>query len=350
MSPGRSTISAAPTEAGIHSGRLGVLLTNVGSPEAPTPPAVRRFLKEFLSDPRVIELPRLLWWPVLHGFVLPLRPQRAARAYQAIWGEQGSPLLYLTSRLTQGLEAYLAERLKGPVAVRLGMRYGHPSIAEALEELRGLGLTRLLLLPLYPQYCGATTGSSFDELARVLRRWRRVPELRVVGSYHDDPGYLQAVAGRIDEAWNSVGRPQRLLFSFHGIPLDYHHRGDPYFSQCQETATHLANLLGIAPEQWSMAFQSRVGPRPWLQPYTEETLRKWGRSGVAEIDVVCPGFAADCLETLEEVDLRYRKTFVEAGGRRFRYIPALNDTPGHVQALGGLVLRQIRGWPERGDA
>lgn len=331
-------------------GHLGILLTNIGSPDAPTPRAVRRYLREFLSDPRVIELSRPLWWPILYGLILPFRPRRSARAYKEIWTEQGSPLVTVTACLAKALEANLATRLNGSVTVALGMRYGSPSIVDALAYLERLAVSRLLLLPLYPQYCSATTGSSFEKVSRVLSRQRGLPELRTIGSYHDEEAYLHALAQRIAAAWEKDGRPQRLLFSFHGIPEDYHRRGDPYFGQCQETASNVAHMLGLSRAQWLVAFQSRVGPRAWLKPYTDQALLELARCGVQHVDVVCPGFSVDCLETLEEVDLRYRRAFLEAGGRRFGYIPALNDTLEHVEALAGLVLRQIRGWPEANEA
>ncbi|MDQ3773146.1 MAG: ferrochelatase [Pseudomonadota bacterium] len=323
---------------------LGVLLTNLGTPTAPTPRAVRHFLREFLSDPRVIELPRWLWLPLLHGIVLRLRPRYAARAYARIWGEQGSPLLTHSEHQAARLEERLALRLGDGVKVVLGMRYGQPSIGSALEALRAAGVGRLLVLPLFPQYSAVTTASVFDAVARTLRSWRRLPEVRMPMGYHDDPGYITAVAHAIRMAFEAHGVPDRLLFSFHGLPRDAAERGDPYGDQCQATARLVADSMGLEPDRWQVAFQSKVGPRAWLAPYTLETLTAWARAGVRSVQVVCPGFAADCLETLEEIDIRYREAFLEAGGEDFHYISALNDSPQHIEVLWQLVARHGRGW------
>jgi len=318
-----------------------LLLANLGSPEAPTAEAVRRFLAEFLSDPRVVELPPWLWWPVLHGVVLRVRPRRSARLYRSIWTEEGSPLLAISRRQAAGLEGRLPE-----VRVALGMRYGRPSVAEALEGLRREGLERLLVLPLYPQYCGATTGSTFDAVARALSGWRRVPELRLVAGYHAEPGYLEALAASVRAHWAAHGQAERLLLSFHGMPERTRAAGDPYHDQCQATARLLAERLGLAPGRWQVAFQSRFGRGRWLEPATDQVLRAWGREGLGRVDVLCPGFAADCLETLEEIAVQGREAFRAAGGGELRYIPALNDRPEHLDFLAALARRHLAGWPE----
>ena len=326
---------------------LGVLLTNLGTPDAPTPSAVRRYLAEFLSDPRVVEWPRWLWWPVLHGIILRIRPRRSARLYRKIWTAEGSPLLQTSRRQAQALQSVLENRLPGPVKVALAMRYGAPSIATGLGALREGGARRIVVLPLYPQYSATTTASTFDAVADVLKTWRRLPELRMVGDYHDDPGYIAALAARIAAHWNAHGRAERLLFSFHGIPRRYARAGDPYPEQCQRTAEHVARRMQLPAERWGVAFQSRFGREEWLRPYTDYTLREWASSGLRSVDVVCPGFPADCLETLEEIAHYNREVFLGAGGKVYHYIPALNDDPQHIAALAELTVRQTCGWFEQ---
>lgn len=325
---------------------LGVLVANLGSPDAPTPPAVRRYLAEFLADPRIVELPRWQWLPILHGIILRVRPRHAAKAYRKIWTEEGSPFLAIARRQTAALQAALSSRLPGPVKVVLGMRYGTPSIPGALEELHAAGARRLLVLPLYPQYSATTTASTFDAVVRCLTTWRWVPELRFLSQYHDDPGYVGALATSLREAWASQGEPDRQLFSFHGLPRRYLEAGDPYYCACQKTSRLVAEALGLPRERWALSFQSRVGRGEWLRPYTDELLKQWGAEGVRRVHVACPGFSADSLETLEEVDQRYRGFFLEAGGGSFHYVPALNDRPDHIAALADLVTRQVQGWPE----
>ena len=328
---------------------IGVLVTNLGTPDAPTPGAVRRYLAEFLTDPRVIEAPRLVWRLILHGVVLRIRPRRSARAYASIWTPEGSPLLVNSRAIADGLDARWTERQPGRVAVALGMRYGAPSIPGALHALREAGATRIAVLPLYPQYSGATGGSTFDAVARALSGWRRVPALRFIDHYHDDPGYIGAIAASIETAWSEGGRADRLLFSFHGLPRRYLDTGDPYHCECRKTARLVAEALDLEPERWLVAFQSRVGREEWLRPYTDETLIEWGLEGLRRVDVVCPGFCADCLETLEEIAMRGRESFVAAGGGELRYIPALNAGDGHVEALAALVERTISDWLETPD-
>ncbi|HRD66751.1 MAG TPA: ferrochelatase [Candidatus Competibacter sp.] len=325
----------------------GVLLTNLGTPDAPTAAALRRYLAEFLWDSRVVEIPRPLWWLILHGIVLRVRPARSARKYQTIWTTEGSPLLAVSRRQAAAVAAVLSRRYPGPVRVAVGMRYGNPSIAAALTELRTAGAQRLLVLPLYPQYSAATVASTFDAVAAELRTWRWLPELRLITHYHDDPAYLDALADSIRAA-RADKSGERLLFSFHGLPKRNLLAGDPYYCQCHKTARLVAERLGLQPDRWAVAFQSRFGRAEWLQPYTSALLAEWAKNGVESVDVVCPGFAADCLETLEEIAVENRRAFLEAGGAHFRYIPALNDAPAHIDALAELIGRHAAGWPEFG--
>jgi ferrochelatase len=325
---------------------LGVLLINLGTPDAPTTTAVRRYLTEFLADPRVIEGPRFIWWLILHGFILRVRPARSAKAYQSVWTEQGSPLLTISQRQAAALQQRLDARLAGSVQVELGMRYGNPSIVSALNRLRDASIRRLLVLPLYPQYSGTTTGSTFDAVTRALAGWRWLPEMRFITQYHDEPAYIAALVESVQAYWNQHGEPQRLLFSFHGIPKDYFLNGDPYHCQCHKTARLVSEGLGLARERWQLSFQSRVGNKEWLKPYTDEVLKEWGAAGVESVHVVCPGFAADCLETIEEIGEENRQYFLGAGGKTYGYIPCLNDGEAHMDMLADLIQRHTLGWPE----
>ncbi len=327
----------------------GVLLTNLGTPQAPTRGAVRRYLAEFLSDPRVIEVPRVIWLAVLQ-VILIVRPGRSARAYRAIWTEHGSPLLAHARRQAELLDRELGQRDTGPVKVALGMRYGQPSIAYALETLRSAGARRIVVLPLYPQYSATTTGSTFDAVAATLRTWRWLPELRFLTHYHDHPGYIEALVDAVKASWDTHGRAERLLYSFHGLPQRYFLAGDPYPCECRKTARLVSEALGLGDEDWDVSFQSRVGREPWLKPYTDELLGEWASSGVRGVDVISPGFSADCLETLEEIDMRYRDLFLDAGGEAFHYIPALNDQPAHIRALADLLSTQLGEWARESNA
>ncbi|MBI4914542.1 MAG: ferrochelatase [Acidobacteria bacterium] len=338
--------SSVGTEVHGEIAAVGVLLTNVGTPEAPTPRALRRYLRQFLSDPRVVELPRPLWWLILNLLVLPLRPRRSARLYAKVWTPDGSPLLVISRRIAAGVESALRAAIGTPLHVALGMGYGSPSIGSALRELRTKGCRRIVVLPLFPQYASPTSGSTFDGVAAELATWRWVPELRMVGSYHDDEAYVAALAAAIRELWEREGVPDRLLLSFHGLPRKAFLAGDPYFCHCQKTARLLREALDWPEHRVPVAFQSRFGREPWLQPYTDATLRALGQSGVASVDVACPGFAADCLETLEEIALLNRDVFLTAGGRRYRYVPALNERADHVAALAGVARRSLEGWIE----
>jgi len=325
------------------AGRLGVLLVNLGTPDGADPASVRRFLAEFLWDPRVVEAPRWSWWLALHGVILRIRPSKSAHAYQQIWTPQGSPLLLYSTALTNRIAEALQPRLDALVA--LGMSYGSPSIPSALEQLRRQGVRRLIVLPLYPQYSGSTTASVFDRVTRHLQRWRWVPELRFIGSYHEDAAYLDAVASSIEEHWRTSASQRYLLFSFHGVPRRYLLAGDPYHCQCQKTARLVAQRLALDDKDWSVSFQSQVGREEWLRPYTDERLLEFARTGPRRLTVVCPGFATDCLETLEEIALRNRQLFLEAGGEAYDYVPALNAGDTHVTALANLISRHAQGWP-----
>ncbi|MBA3625354.1 MAG: ferrochelatase [Methylibium sp.] len=324
--------------------RVAVLLVNLGTPDAPTAPALRRYLAEFLSDPRVVEIPRALWWLILHGVILRVRPRKSAAKYASIWTDEGSPLAVWTAKQATLLAGYLGER-GTPVLVRHAMRYGQPSVASQLDALKAEGATRILVLPLYPQYAAATTASVFDAVYAWAARVRRVPELRFVNHYHDDDGYIAALAGRIEGHWQAHGRPDRLVLSFHGVPERTLQLGDPYHCECQKTARLLRERLSLAPEQVLVTFQSRFGRARWLQPYTEPTLVALARSGVQRVDVACPGFTSDCLETLEEIAQEARHAFLEAGGREFQYIACLNDQHEWIAALGAIAIRHLQGWP-----
>ena len=329
--------------------RIGVVLSNLGTPDAPTPDALRTYLREFLSDPRVIELPRWKWLPILHLFVLPRRPHTSAALYRKVWTEDGSPLLSISRRQLAGVAARLRARFDDRVAVALGMRYGNPSLAAALAELATAGCRRIVILPLYPQYSAATAGSTFDAVFAELARWRFVPGLRTIATYHDEPGYIAALAASVRELWDRDGKPDKLLISFHGMPVRYFDNGDPYFCYCQKTARLLAEALELPSERWRVSFQSLFGKEEWLKPYTDRTVEALARQGVRALDVICPGFSADCLETLEEIDQLNREIFEHHGGERFRFIRCLDDRDDHLDFLADLVARQLAGWDDDAD-
>lgn len=339
--PTAHTAPTAPTAPPAR--RTTVLLVNLGTPDAPTPAALRRYLAEFLWDPRVVEIPRPLWWLILHGVVLRTRPAASAAKYRSIWRAEGSPLLHHTQQQAQALQHVLDDRGL-PVSVRFAMRYGQPAVARVLDELKAAGAERILVLPLYPQYAAATTASVFDAVAQWAQRTRSLPELRFVNRYHDDPGYIAALAASVREHWAANGQGERLVMSFHGIPARSRTLGDPYDGECQQTAHLLAQALGLAPERVVVSFQSRLGRAQWLQPYTEPTVRALAEQGVAHIDAICPGFAADNLETLEEVGEEVRDAFLQAGGQRFGLVPCLNERPDWIGALADLTQRHLQGW------
>jgi ferrochelatase len=319
----------------------GLLLVNLGTPDAPTAGAVRRYLREFLSDPRVVQLPRIVWLPILYFLVLPFRPSKSARKYASIWKPEGSPLRIYHERQAQLLRGYLGQKLGKQVPVVAAMRYGKPSIAAGLEELRLAGCDRLLVIPMYPQYAQSTTASTEDAIAKALKRWRPAPTLKVVKDFHDHTAYVKAVAKNVNDYWMKTGRPDRLVMSFHGIPKKVSDAGDPYAAQCRESARLIAAELGWNDGRTIVTFQSRFGAAEWLQPYTDATLKQLGRDGVGRVDVVCPGFAADCLETLEEIAQLGREQYLEAGGKEFHYIPSTNDTPAWMTALSILAMENL---------
>jgi len=324
--------------------RTAVLLCNLGTPDEPTAPAVRRYLAQFLSDPRVVEIPRLIWKPILHGLILRVRPARSAAKYASIWMPEGSPLRVWTGKQAKLLAGYLGER-GHDVLVRPAMRYGEPAITRVLDELKALGVTRVLVLPLYPQYAAATTASVFDAVYRWASRTRSLPELRFVNRYADDSGYIKALEQRVRDHWMREGQGEKLVLSFHGLPVRNINLGDPYHSECLATVRLLARRLDLKPERVLATFQSRFGKAKWLEPYTEPSLRRLAAEGVKRIDVMCPGFAADCLETLEEIAQEARDAFLQAGGQEFRYIPALNDQHEWIAALAAITIRHLQGWP-----
>ena len=321
-----------------------ILLLNLGTPDAPTAPAVKRYLAEFLGDPRVVELPRLLWLPILHGIILNTRPAKSAAKYATIWTAEGSPLKVHTERQAKLLKGLLGQR-GYPVPERLrvewAMRYGNPSIPAALDRLAADGATEILVLPLYPQFAGSTTASTQDAVNAWLKRRQQPPAIRWVEEFHVNPGYIAALAASVREHWLNNGRGDRLIMSFHGIPQRSVDKGDPYASQCHATAQALAAELGLAPDAWLATFQSRFGAAKWLQPYTQPTLEELARGGLQSVDVICPGFPADCLETLEEISMECREAFLHAGGRNFSYIPCLNERPEWIAALADIALARL---------
>ncbi len=335
-----------PAFDGEEPTRTGVLLTNLGTPDAPTSAAVRRYLAEFLWDPRVVEMPRIPWWLILHLVILRIRPRRAATAYKKVWTKKGSPLLVISRKQAVAVSTALQDMMPGPVKVALGMRYGQPSIGSALSELREAGICRLLVLPLYPQYSATTTASTFDAVNKILRTWRWIPEFRCITHYHDNTDYIEALANSVREYWQQQGTPERLLFSFHGLPKRLVELGDPYSRQCNETALRVADRLGLKNDQWLITFQSRFGREEWLTPETSAILRQLAQQGIGHVAVICPGFSADCLETLEEIALQNREIFLHHGGNQFGYIAALNDRPDHIKALAELIRSHAAGWSE----
>ncbi len=318
--------------------KVGVLLVNLGSPDAPTASQVRRFLREFLGDPRVVNLPRSLWWIVLNLFVLPFRPRKSARAYRQIWTPKGSPLLSYTRRLSEKLAEAVGS---DTVRVDYAMRYGKPVLADKLNAFKAQSVDEIVVLPLYPQYSSTTTASVYDALVDEIRRWRHIPGLHFVSDYHAHQAYLSAVAESIKQYWHKHGRNDLLLMSFHGLPAKLTELGDPYYHHCQRTAAAIAERLSLHGNQWKLVFQSRFGKAEWLKPYCIEVLQDLPKSGCLEVDVVCPGFAVDCLETLEEIALANKETFLEAGGKSYRYIPALNDSDEHVAMLREILSRNL---------
>ncbi len=327
--------------------RIGILLTNLGTPRAPERKALRAFLKEFLSDPRVVEIPRLLWWFVLNGIILNIRPARSAAAYRSIWDERGSPLLFHTQDQVEALREALSRDYGERIIVEFAMRYGTPSIAAVLQDMLQRGVRKLLVLPLYPQYSGSTTGSTFDALAADFTRRRWLPELRMINHYHDHPAYIAALADSVRAYRAEHGRADILLFSYHGVPQRYLDEGDPYHCECLKTSRLVAEELGLREDEYQTTFQSRFGREEWLKPYTDAVLKGLPMQGIKAVQVIAPGFAADCLETLEELAVENREYFLAAGGERYQYIPCLNSSPGHITALAKIANEHLAGWLDR---
>jgi ferrochelatase len=323
---------------------IGVLFTNLGTPDDTSVKAVRRYLAEFLSDRRVVDLNRALWLPILYGIILTFRPKNSAEGYRSVWTEEGSPLLVYARRQAEQIQARLDREVERPVHVALAMRYGNPSIETGLRELDAAGCKQVLVLPAYPQYSATTVATTFDKIGEVLADWPEPPALRQINRYHDEPGYIEALANSVREHWAEHGRAEKLVMSFHGIPKRYVKLGDPYPRDCGVTAQLLASELGLSRNEYKVCFQSRFGREPWLQPYLDETMKAWGAAGMKSVDVMCPGFSSDCLETLEEIKEENREYFEEAGGGSLRYIPALNDRDDHVDMFTQLIKRELSGW------
>ncbi|HFN1122934.1 TPA: ferrochelatase [Klebsiella pneumoniae] len=316
----------------MHQTKTGILLANLGTPDAPTPGAVKRYLRQFLSDKRVVDTSRLLWWPLLRGVILPIRSARVAKLYQSVWMEEGSPLMVYSRRQQQALAARLPDT---PVA--LGMSYGSPSLASAVDDLLAQGMEHIVVLPLYPQYSCSTVAAVWDELARILAKKRAIPGISFIRDYAEHPDYIHALAASVRASFAVHGEPDLLLLSYHGIPQRYANQGDDYPQRCRDTTRELVSALGLPPERVMMTFQSRFGREPWLTPYTDETLKMLGEKGTKHIQVLCPGFAADCLETLEEIAVQNREIFLEAGGKQYEYIPALNADAAHIEMMVNLT-------------
>ncbi len=335
-----------PAPASGSAPTTAILVCNLGTPDAPTASAVRRYLSEFLHDPRVVEIPRWIWCFILHGIILRTRPAQSAKRYASVWTPEGSPLTSWTDKQAKLLAGYLGQR-GHRVTVRFAMRYGAPSVASVLDELKAGGAQRILVLPMYPQYCAATTGSVSDAVYKWGKRVRSLPELRFINRFHDDPRYIDALAKRLMDHWMTHGRGDKLLMSFHGMPKRTQALGDPYFDECMETARLVALRADVKPENLVVTFQSRLGRAEWLQPYTEPTLVKLAQEGVKKIDVICPGFVADNLETLEEINQEAREAYLKAGGAEFNYVPCLNDQHEWMAALSSLALQHLQGWETR---
>lgn len=340
------TIPLKPEPDYVHGAalRTGVLLINLGTPDAPTAEALRRYLKEFLSDPRVVEIPTFVWWPILNFIILNVRPKKSAVKYESVWMDEGSPLRVHTERQVARVQAELRQRGMD-VDVAYAMRYGQPSIPSVLQSMRMNGLRRLLVLPMYPQYSSSTTATAFDVLLGEVMAMRNQPDLRLIRSFHDYGPYIAALADQVRRHWDAHGRGDLLLFSFHGVPKFSLLKGDPYHCECHKTARLIAEKLGLSSGQWKLSFQSRFGKAEWLKPYTSEVLEALPVQGVKTLDVMCPGFPADCLETLEEIAMEGKEEFLHAGGQSYRYIPCVNDDGLAMSALADLVQTNLAGWP-----
>ena len=319
----------------------GVLLCNLGTPDAPCAAKLRAYLKEFLSDPRVVEVPRLIWFVILYFFILPLRPARSAKLYKSVWTNEGAPLLVNCSAQVEGIRQRLQTKYGRHIPVSLGMRYGNPSISSALSELTELNVRNIVVLPLYPQYCAATTGSTFDAIAKIMIKSRWVPELHFIAGYQQSPEYIMAIGETIKTHFKENGRQKKIIFSYHGTPQKYLEKGDPYHCFCHQTTRLVSEFVGLKEDDVLTTFQSRFGREPWLQPYTDETLEMLPSQGISSVAILCPGFSSDCLETLEEIQVEARDIFTRAGGSEFHYIPALNANPLHLDALTQIISRHL---------
>jgi protoporphyrin/coproporphyrin ferrochelatase len=338
------TYQTEPTFTHGTPARTGILLANLGTPDAPTAQAVRPYLKEFLGDPRVVEIPKFIWWLILNGIILNTRPKKSAAKYATIWMPEGSPLRVHTEKQTTLLQGYLSQRTKAPFVVDYAMRYGNPSIPSVLRKLKEQNCQRILVVPMYPQYAASSSGTAFDIVFAEIIKMRNTPALRTIKNFHDHPGYIKALANNINDYWMKNGRPEKLVMSFHGLPQFSLDKGDPYHCECHKTGRLLAEQLGLKPEQYFISFQSRFGKAEWLKPYTTATLTELGKKKTKRVDVVCPGFVADCLETLEEIAMEGKEDFQHAGGGEYHYIPCLNERDDWMHALTDLVMDNLQGW------
>ena len=323
--------------------KTGVLLTNLGTPDEPTTPSLKKYLRQFLSDGRVIETPKAIWWLILNGIILNTRPAKSAKNYKSVWTEEGSPLLLYTKKQKELIKSHLDKKYSNLV-FDIGMRYGNPSIKKGLNNLRNQNCDRIVVLPLYPQYCAATTGSTFDAVSEELQQWRWVPSLRFIGSYYDQPLYIKALRNSIEDFWSKNKKPSKLIFSYHGIPKKYLDKGDPYHCFCRKTTRLVAEEMKLPEGSYMTTFQSRFGPAEWLQPYTDKTIEGLAKDGVENIHVISPAFSSDCLETIEELNEENREIFMENGGKEFGYIPCLNDREDHINLLTSLLENELHGW------
>ena len=325
------------------SEKTGVLITNLGTPDAPNAKSLKIYLNEFLSDQRVIEYPKILWQIILKGIILQTRPRRSAKAYKSIWTDKGSPLLSIAKSQLQLVKKNLLQEFPNSI-FELGMRYGNPSINSALKKLQENQVRRLLILPLFPQYCAATTGSTFDHVTNILQSWRWIPEVRFINQYFEEENYVKAIAHSIDKFWIKNGKPEKIIFSFHGIPKSYHTKGDPYHCFCLKTSRLVREYMQLKEEEVITTFQSRFGRQEWLQPYTSETLKRLPKEGIKNINIISPGFSSDCLETLEELEFENKQYFIEAGGEVYKYIPCLNNDSLHIKMISELIIKHCKGW------
>lgn len=330
--------------------KTGILLVNLGTPDAPTAQAVRPYLKEFLSDPRVVEIPKAVWWFILNGIILNVRPKKSAAKYATVWMPEGSPLRVYTERQARLLEGHLSQRTQAPYVVEYAMSYGNPSIASVMQKLKAQNCTRILVVPMYPQYAASSTATVFDRVFAAVQTMRNAPAIRTIKHFHDDAGYIEALAANVNEYWMKHGRPEKLVMSFHGVPKYTLEKGDPYHCECHKTGRLLAQELGLSKEQYVVSFQSRFGKAEWIKPYTTATLLELGKQKTKRIDVVCPGFTSDCLETLEEIAQEGKEDFQHAGGGEYHYIPCLNERNDWIVALTDLVMANLQGWLVNADA